>query len=58
MAKTGCPGRDRPDGLTAADAAWLTALYASDPQAKGAGAQSDIAGYMATMLTKAGSVTQ
>ena len=53
MVKTGCPGRDRPDGLTPADAAWLTALYASDPQAKIAGAQSDIASHMADILIKA-----
>jgi hypothetical protein len=54
-AKAGCPGRDPPDGLTAADASYLTALYASDSQAKGPGEQSDIANRMATILIKAGS---
>ena len=48
-----CTGRSPPDGLTPADAAYLTALYASNPQARGSGAQSDIAGRMAVMLIKA-----
>lgn len=52
-ATAACPGRDRPDGLTAADAAWLTALYASDPEAKGAGERSEIANRMADILIKA-----
>jgi hypothetical protein len=49
-----CAGRGAPDGLTPADAAYLTALYASDSQAKGDSQRSDIAARMATMLTKAG----
>ena len=48
-----CTGRSPPDGLTPADAAYLTALYASNAQAKGAGARSDIASRMAVMLIKA-----
>ena len=55
--KAACAGRNPPGGLTPADAAWLTALYASDPQAKGANAQSDISSRMATMLIKASSAT-
>ena len=53
FAAAACPGRDRPDSLTPADAAYLTALYASDPEAKKAFAQSEIAGRMATILIKA-----
>jgi hypothetical protein len=45
-----CAGRDPPDGLTPADAAYLTALYASDPEGKKAGEQGDIAGRMAKIL--------
>jgi hypothetical protein len=52
-AKAACPGRELPDGLTVADAAWLTALYASDPEAKGDGEQSEIASRMADILIKA-----
>jgi hypothetical protein len=52
-AKTACPGRDAPDGLTPADAAWLTALYGSDGRAKGDGEKSDIANRMAHILIKA-----
>ena len=40
LAKTACPGREPPDGLTPADAAYLTALYSSDPErslSRGAG---------------------
>ncbi len=53
FAKSPCPGRDAPDGLTPADAAYLTALYASDPEGKKASEQSDIAGRMAKILIKA-----
>ena len=49
-----CAGRSAPDGLTPADAAYLTALYASDAQAKGDSQKSDIASRMAGMLIKAG----
>ena len=52
-AKSACGGRAAPDGLTQTDAAWLTALYASDPEAKGDSERSDIAGRMADMLIKA-----
>ena len=51
--KSPCPGRDPPDGLTPADAAYLTALYSSDLEAKKSGEQSDIAGRMAAILIKA-----
>jgi hypothetical protein len=53
FAPSACPGRDTPDGLTAADAAYLTALYSADLEAKKAGEQGDIAGRMAKILTKA-----
>ena len=55
MAKSACPGRDPPGGLTPADSAWLTALYASDAEAKGDGARSEIANRMADILIKANS---
>jgi hypothetical protein len=54
-AKGGCSSRDGLDGLTPADAAWLTALYATDSQARGDSQRSDIAARMATMLIKASS---
>ena len=53
FAKSDCPGRDRPDGLTPSDAAYLTALYASDPEAKMPLAQGDISGRMAKILVNA-----
>lgn len=52
-AKSPCPGRDPPDGLTAPDAAYLTALYASDLEGRLASEQDDIAGRMAKILVKA-----
>ena len=52
-AKSACPGRDAPGGLTAADGAWLTALYASNGAEKGDGEKSEIAVRMADMLVKA-----
>ena len=51
--KAPCPGRDPPDGLTPADAAYLTALYASDPEGNKTGEQADIAGRMAKILINA-----
>jgi hypothetical protein len=57
-AKAGCPGRDRPDGLTPADAAYLTSLYGSDAEAKGDIARGDIASQMGTMLIKADSTAK
>jgi hypothetical protein len=53
FAKSACPGRDRPDGLTPSDAAYLTALYESDPEAKMPLAQGDISIRMAKILVNA-----
>lgn len=53
LTKSGCPGRDAPDGLTPGDAAYLTALYSADLQAKKGSQVGDIAGRMAKILTKA-----
>ena len=53
FAKSPCHGRDPPDGLTPADAAYLTALYGSDPEGRKASEQSDIALGMARILIKA-----
>ena len=53
FAKTACPGRDPPDGLTPGDAAYLTALYSADLEAKKASEQGDIASRMANILIKA-----
>ena len=53
FAKAPCPGRDLPDGLTPADAAYLTSLYAADLQAKKAGEQSDITRRMSDILIRA-----
>jgi hypothetical protein len=53
LAESACPGRDPPDGLTAGDAAYLTALYQADLQAKKSGERGDIANRMAKILTKA-----
>ena len=46
-----CPDRDTPDGLTPADAAYLTALYASEPEAKAASERVDMAGRMTDILS-------
>ncbi len=53
FAKSACPGRDAPDGLTPSDAAYLTSLYAADLQAKKAVEQTDIANRMAKILIQA-----
>jgi hypothetical protein len=53
LATTACPGRDAPAGLTPADSAYLAGLYASDPEARTASAESDIAARMAKILIKA-----
>jgi hypothetical protein len=53
LAKSACPGRDPPDGLTPADAAYLTALYASDPEGRKTGEQDDIAARMTRILAPA-----
>ncbi|MEI9890004.1 MAG: hypothetical protein WDN45_04615 [Caulobacteraceae bacterium] len=50
FAASACPGRDPPQGLTPADAAYLTALYQADPEAKLLGQKGDISGRMARML--------
>ena len=52
LAPEPCPGRDAPDGLTAADSAFLTALYASDPMANKALQQSAMSARMAGDLAK------
>jgi hypothetical protein len=48
-----CQSRSAPDGLTPADAAYLTSLYTTDPESRGSGQETDIAGRMASILTKA-----
>ena len=50
FAKSPCPGRDPPDGLTAADAAYLTALYSADLGSNKTFEQADIARRMAKIL--------
>jgi hypothetical protein len=54
FARSACPGRAPPNGLTPSDAAYLTALYAADLEARTAGEQSEIARRMAAILVKAG----
>ncbi len=49
-----CPGRAAPDQLTPADAAYLTALYQIDPEAKKAVQQGDLANRMTKMLAANG----
>ena len=58
LAKSPCPGRAAPNGLTPADSSYLTALYTSDPEAKTTSAEADIAGHMAKILIKANAVTR
>jgi hypothetical protein len=53
LAKSACPDRDPPVGMTAADSAYLAGLYASDPEARTTSAEGDIAGRMAAILIKA-----
>jgi hypothetical protein len=53
FAPSACPGRDAPGGLTQADAAYLTALYMSDPEGKKNMEQTDISLRMANILIKA-----
>ena len=53
FAPSACPGRDTPDGLTQADAAYLTALYMSDPEGKKNMEQTDISLRMANILINA-----
>jgi hypothetical protein len=53
LAPTACSGRDLPDGLTASDAAYLTALYEAYPYNNKTFEQSDIARRMARILVSA-----
>ena len=53
FAAPGCPGRDAPNGLTPADASYLTSLYQADPEARLAFEQGDIAGRMSKILINA-----
>jgi hypothetical protein len=50
-----CQARGAPDGLTPADAAYLTSLYAANLEANRTGEEGDIASRMASILTKANS---
>jgi hypothetical protein len=58
FAKSACSGRDPPDGLTPADAAYLTALYTTDLEAKKVFEQGEIASRMADILIKADAVAR
>jgi hypothetical protein len=58
FAQSACPGRDAPDGLTPADASFLTALYSADPEQKRWSGENDIAGRMAKILIKAKAVAK
>jgi hypothetical protein len=53
FAPSACPVHDPPNGLTPADAAYLTGLYDSDPEARKTFEQSDITHRMAAILIKA-----
>lgn len=53
-----CPGRDAPDGLTPADASYLTALYSADPEQKAWVERGDIARRMAKILVNANAVAK
>ena len=55
MAKTPCPGRDPPGELTSSDAAYLTALYASDPESRADSQRVEIANRMTEMLIRTNS---
>jgi hypothetical protein len=57
LAKSACQGRDAPNGLTPADAAYLTSLYESDPENRTVAAENDITGRMANILIKARAVS-
>ena len=56
FAKSACPGRDAPSGLTPGDAAYLTALYKADLEARKNFEQADIARRMAKILINANAV--
>ena len=53
FAPSRCSDRDAPNGLTPADAAYLTSLYESDPEARLTFQQGEIAGRMAKILVNA-----
>jgi hypothetical protein len=53
LATSPCPGRGPPEGLTPADAAFLTALYAADPEGRAWAETSDISNRMARILINA-----
>jgi hypothetical protein len=53
FAPAACSVSDPPEGLTSADAAYLTGLYDSDPEVKKNFGQSDITRRMAAILIKA-----
>jgi hypothetical protein len=52
FAKSPCPGRDAPSGLTPADAAYLKALYSADPEGKKTVEYAAIGERMADILIK------
>jgi len=54
FASADCAGRKIPNGLTPADASYLTSLYQADPEARLMFQQGDIAGRMAKILINAG----
>jgi hypothetical protein len=56
LARSSCAGREAPDGLTPSDAAYLTALYQADPEARKWVQQGDIAGRMAKILASANTI--
>jgi hypothetical protein len=53
----GCSG-GAPDGLSPADAAYLTALYQANPEARAVNEQSDISSRMAKMLGASGGIAR
>jgi hypothetical protein len=53
FAMPSCPSQKEPDGLTPADAAYLTALYQSDLRAKALGEKGEISLRMSRMLLNA-----
>jgi hypothetical protein len=54
---SGCAG-GAPDGLTPTDAAYLTALYQANPEARKVNQQAEIADRMAKMLVSAGAAAR
>ncbi len=58
FATSACADRDPPEGLTPADAAYLTALYKADLEAVRQFEESDISDRMATILISANAVAE